>query len=158
MKSFLLASALVAVALLSACSQSDGKPKHVAPISPEYNATALAGQAKGEVIAIGTLSTFGSFEYGYDPLVTLAAASIKHVPQMLHDHQLTVDESQSLINAAVKVRSLLKRAYAVCKQNGAGKCTGNQAQAESLADESKTVIASSCLALTDKEILTCLHH
>jgi hypothetical protein len=142
-----LTAALVAAALvmLSACSNSDAKQHHVTPIAPAYDATVLAGQAKGEVIVIGTLATIGSFEYGNASLATVAAAALKHIPQLLHDHQISTDEAQKKINAAVTVRDLLKKANTVCKQNGAGKCTGNQAQAEALADQARAVMARSGL-------------
>jgi hypothetical protein len=142
-----LTAALVAAALfaLSGCGHSDVKPQHIPPISAEYDATALAGEAKGEVIVIGTLATIGSFEYGNASLATVAAVNLKHIPQLLHDKQITTDEAQAKINAAVQVRDLLKKANAVCKQNGAGKCTGNQAQAEALADQARSVMAKAGL-------------
>jgi cell division septation protein DedD len=152
-----LTAALVAAAVivLSACSQSEAR--HIKPIDSAHDATALAGKAKGEVIVIGTLATIGSFEWGTAPLATLAAASLKHIPQMLHDKTLTTDEAQSMINGAVKVRDLLKKANATCKQNGAGKCAGSEAKAQALADQAKAAIIQACLSLSDQEILTCLH-
>lgn len=158
MKLAIFTAIVLATAALVGCGNTDAKPKHVTPIAPAYDATVLAGQAKSEVTAIGTLATIGSFEWGSAPLATLAAASLKHVPQLLHDHQLTVDEAQGMINAAVKVRDLLKAANAACAQNNAtGKCTGDQTRAESLADKAKAAMVTGCLNLNDGEILKCLH-
>jgi cyanate permease len=151
-------SILVGVALCSGCSKPT-PPRKVQPISREYDAVTLAGNAKAEVIAIGTLSTFGSFEWGTAPLATLAAASLKHIPQMLHDGTLTPDEAQTMINGAVKVRDLVKEANAECAQNGhTGKCTGDTATAQATADQAKAESVKACLNLNDQEILKCLHH
>lgn len=162
MKSLILASGLITLALLSGCSQSDGKStshRHIKAVAPEYDVQGLAGEAKGEVMAFGTLATFGSFEWGTAPLATLTAASLKHVPQLLHDHKLTADEAQGMVNAAVKARDLLKAANAACAQNDhTGKCTGDQTQAEALADQAKAAIVSGCLSPSDQEILKCLRH
>lgn len=151
----LLGVALSVAMCVSGCSRPSS---HVAPISPEYDAHQLAGKAKGEVVAVGTLATIGSFEWGTAPLATLAAASLKHVPYLLRGDYLSVDEAQGMINSAVKVRDLLKAANAACAQNGAtGRCTGNQTNAQSLADQAKSEIVSGCLSLNDREILDCLH-
>src|ERR1700733_10414097 len=134
-------AALVAAAFIALSGCGESEARHVKPVDKQHDAVALAGQAKGEVIAIGTLATIGSFEYGNAALATVAAASLKHVPQMLHDKQISADDAQTKINAAVKVRDLLKKANATCAQNGAGKCTGNQAQAEALVDQARLAMA-----------------
>jgi hypothetical protein len=158
MKFARLALAAVATGLmLAACTKPTSRT--VAPITPEYDAVTLAANAKAEVIAIGTLATFGSFEWGTAPLATLAAASLKHVPQMLHDQTLTADEAQTMINGAIKVRDLIKQANAICKQNGhTGKCTGDLAKAQATADQAKAESIQACLNLNEQEILQCLRH
>lgn len=153
----LAVSILVGIAMVSGCTKPTSRT--VAPVAPEYDAVALAGDAKAEVVAIGTLATFGSFEWGTAPLATLAAASLKHIPQMLHDKTLTPDEAQSMINGALKVRDLIKQANAVCKQDGhTGKCTGDGAKAQATADRAKAESVKACLNLNEQEILRCLRH
>lgn len=158
MKYLMLAMGLCALAL---ASPSEANTRHVKPISPKYSATALAGQAKGEVQVFGTLATVGSFEYSVASLVTIANASLKHYPQVLHDQTVafqagkltqqqllvTKDLVQAKINAAVVIRDLLKKANETCHQNAAGKCMGDEVTAQRLADQARAVMAQASLSL-----------
>jgi hypothetical protein len=134
-----LTAALVAAACiaLSGCSQSDAKPK------THHDVTALAGQAKGEVLVIGTLATLGSFEWTASPLKTHAAADLKHIPQLLHDHKLTKAEAQARLDSVDAAHDLIQQALEVCKQNDhTGKCTGNDSQARALLDRARYSLAA----------------
>jgi len=136
MKSLFLAPLLAALAILSACDNTDAKPR------THHDVTALAAQARGEVVVIGTLATLGSFEWDTAALKTHAAVGLKHIPQLLHDHQITKAQAQSSLDQIDAAHDLIEQALATCKQNDhTGKCTGSEPKARALLDQARNDLA-----------------
>jgi hypothetical protein len=136
MKLAILTAVVLAASALSSCGQSDAKPK------THHDVTALAAQAKGEVIVIGTLATLGSFEWTASPLKTHAAAGLKHIPQLLHDHKLTKEQAQAKLDQIDAAHDLIEQALKVCKQNDhTGKCAGDTVKAQALLDQARNDLA-----------------
>lgn len=121
-----------------ACSLFSGCEK----VATHHDVAQLAAQAKGEVIAIGTLATLGSFEWTASPLKTHAAVGLKHIPQLLHDHELTKEDAQKRLDAIDAAHDLVEKALATCKQDDhTGKCTGDKQQADALLDQARNQLA-----------------
>lgn len=140
-----------------ACSAFAGCHSH-------HDVVSLAGEAKGEVIAIGTLATLGSFEWDASPLKTHAAVGLKHLPQLLHDDlaanaslvaqgKLTPEQGklarkdlialyQGKLDKIDAAHDLIEKALSTCKQDDhTGKCTGDEKQARTLLDQARNQLA-----------------
>jgi hypothetical protein len=136
MKSILVFAGLAALTL-TACSPSDGTTH------THHDVVALAAKAKGEVHVIGTLATLGSFEWDAAPLKTHAAAELLHIPQMLHDHQLTAADAQAKLDAIDAAHDLIEQALTVCHQDDStGHCRGSTAKAQALLNQARQAMSA----------------
>lgn len=134
MKVTLTLAAILTLAVLCGCAQSDAKTHH--------NATTLAGKAETGFHLDGTLATLGSFEWDVAPLTTHAATQLHLTAVALKRGQMTRQRAQARMDAIDHAHDVLVQALKVCAQNGQGKCTGDEHQARLLLDAGRSALAA----------------
>lgn len=107
-----------------------------------HDVTELAGQAKGEIVLIGTIATLGGFVWEASPLISHGAAQLRHIPWLLKQKLISKEEAQRRVDQVDHAHDFVRDAILVCNPNPAtGKCVGDQSRAESLLDKARLALA-----------------
>jgi hypothetical protein len=130
MKSLLTLTAVLALALVSACNHHT------------HNAAELAGKADSGLYLAGTLATLGSFEWDVAPLTNYAATQLHVTALDLKANRITVAQAQARMDSIDHAHDVLVQALKACAQNGQGKCTGDEARARLLLDKARTALSN----------------
>lgn len=155
MKHLLLLPGLIALALFAGCNPR-APTQEVAATAADtpthHDVAELAGKATGEVVAIGTLATLGSFSWDAAPLTTHAAAALRHIPYLVKVGKLSKEEGQAKIDEVDKAHDLIQKALKVCKQDQhTGKCKGSKVEADALLDQVRLALAKADQGLSEAE-------
>lgn len=128
MKVMFTLAAVLALAALSGCSQSDAK---------QHNAT-LAGQGVSVAFSVGTVAPLNSFEWGVAPLQTEIRRQAMLTQVQVLKGEVSPQAAQRTHDKLQTALSLVGKALAACAQDSkTGKCTHDQKAADQLVKQAQ---------------------